>query len=189
MQRDPGAYQKAVLAKLEATTGQPMSYWLDLVASSGLAGFMERVGWLKQTHGLPHTQAYLVVQQLADREAGGPASPDELLQAQYAGAKAGLLPLYERLAQALQSLGPDVRLEVRKTYVAAVRDRQFAVLQPTAKTTLTLGLVLPGVSPQGRLEAARSVGSGRTTHQIRLSQPSEVDQEVTGWARRAYDLS
>lgn len=77
----------------------------------------------------------------------------------------------------------------RKTYVAVTRDRQFAVLQPTSKTTLTLGLALTGVAPQGWLAGARSVGSGRTTHQFRLSEPAEVDDEVIGWARKAYDLS
>jgi hypothetical protein len=50
-----------------------------------------------------------------------------------------------------------------------------------------LGLVLPGVKPQGRLEATKTVGGGRVTHRIALRSPKDVDAEAKRWLCEAYD--
>jgi hypothetical protein len=50
-----------------------------------------------------------------------------------------------------------------------------------------LGLVLPGVKGQGRLEATTTVGGGRVTHRIALRSPKDVDAEVRRWLKQAYD--
>jgi hypothetical protein len=39
----------------------------------------------------------------------------------------------------------------------------------------------------GRLQPAGSVGSGNTTHRVALTAPSDVDDEVAGWLRTAYE--
>ena len=45
------------------------------------------------------------------------------------------------------------------------------------------GLNLKDVAPTGRLEA----GSGMCTHRVRLSDPTEFDDEVIGWLHEAYE--
>jgi len=49
-----------------------------------------------------------------------------------------------------------------------------------------LGLVLPGVRAEGRLETAKTVGGGRVAHRIALRSPKDVDAEVRRWLRAAY---
>ncbi len=52
---------------------------------------------------------------------------------------------------------------------------------------MDIGLVVPGVKPQGRLEATKMVGSGRVTHRIALRSPKDVDAEARRWLKEAYD--
>jgi len=42
---------------IEKKYGQPISYWLDLIASSGLTKHKALVDWLKADHGLGHGHA------------------------------------------------------------------------------------------------------------------------------------
>jgi hypothetical protein len=47
-------------------------------------------------------------------------------------------------------------------------------------------LSLKGVPPAGRLEASGSFNS-MCTHRVRLEKLSDLDAEVFGWLRAAYD--
>src|SRR5206468_7106115 len=85
---------------------------------------------------------------------------------------------------ALPALGP-VTVQPRKTCVSLVTPRRvFAVVQATAKSRVDLGLRLEHERPGGRLLAARDLGSA--TVRIPLTRPEDLDAEVLGWLRRAY---
>jgi hypothetical protein len=75
------------------------------------------------------------------------------------------------------------------TYIAFSRERQFALLEPATATRLDLGLVLPGAVETDRLRPAGSFGAGRTTHRVSLAHEDEIDGELTGWLRNAYDAA
>jgi hypothetical protein len=115
------------------------------------------------------------------------APPEELLAAQYAGPRAALQPIYERLTAAATELGPDVTLNTRKSYVALHRARQFAVIQPSTNTRIDLGLKLPGLPPTERLQPSATVGGGAITHSVALASANEVDDQVLAWLRAAYE--
>jgi hypothetical protein len=112
---------------------------------------------------------------------------DELLEAQYAGDKALLRPVYESVLQAVRALGEDVAVEPRKTYVTFTRRRQFGVVQATSRDRVSLGLAMPGVPLGGRLAPRGSLGNERITHRVELSRPEDVDVEVRGWLAAAYE--
>jgi hypothetical protein len=116
-------------------------------------------------------------------------APEDLVAAQYAGQKVGLRPIYERLVAAARSLGADVELSPRKTYVALARGKQFAIIQPSTAARLDLGLKLKGQPPGGRLEPAGNFGSGSITHKVAFASPEMVDDEVLGWLRAGYDAA
>ena len=46
---------------IEKKYGQPISYWLDLIASSGLTRHKILVDWLKAEHGVGHGHATALV--------------------------------------------------------------------------------------------------------------------------------
>ena len=81
-------------------------------------------------------------------------------------------------------------VQARKTVVSLVSPRRtFAAVQATTKSRVDLGLRLDGVEPAGRVLPARNIASGTINLRIALSEPGDVDDEVLGWLRRAYDQS
>ncbi len=184
----PNDMVSAVVRNLPQKTGRTLDEWLAIVRAEGVGGHKQRVDWLKQTYGLGHTTATILVQ-LVDNPSSGTV-PDETdiagIDALFAGPKAALRPTYDRLGRFVRSLGPDATLEPRKTYVSMQRGRQFGVIQPSSKTRLDLGLRLPGLAPIGRLQPAGTFGSGGVTHRVAVSAPDDVDAEVEGWIAEAY---
>jgi hypothetical protein len=169
------------IRNIEASTGRSMDVWAGLVASSGRSKHGEVVAWLKSEHGLTHGNA----NRIALTALRGPAAPtgDALVEAIYAGPKAGLRPLHDRVVAIARGFGSDVELAPKQSYVALRRAKQFGTVGPASGGRLEIGLNLKGVEPAGRLEPA----TGMCTHRVRLSAPTELDDEVLGWLREAYD--
>jgi hypothetical protein len=182
--------EATMIENLEAKTGRLLPQWIDLVKQSGLAKHGEIVAWLKSQHGLGHGYANLVVHKAkaAATPPGPAAAGDDPAAEQYAGEKAALRPLYDALIAAVRAFGPDVELAPKKAYVSLRRGKQFALIQPTTRTRIDLGINLKGVAPQGRLEASGSF-STMVTHRVRVERREEVDAQLIGWLRRAYDAA
>jgi hypothetical protein len=137
--------------------------------------------WLKTEHGLTHGNANLI----ALTALRGPAAPagDDLVDAIYSGPKESLRPLHDRVVGIAHGFGGDVQLAPKQTYVALRRSKQFGTVGPASGGRLEIGLNLKGVDPAGRLEPS----TGMCTHRVRLSDPAELDAEVIGWLREAYE--
>jgi hypothetical protein len=113
---------------------------------------------------------------------------DELVDGQY-GDRPQLRPVLDAVLVAASALGP-VTAAARKTCVSLASPRRtFAAVQATTRSRVDLGLRLDGVPPAGRLLVAKNIASGTINLRIALSGPGEVDEEVAGWLRRAYDES
>jgi len=109
---------------------------------------------------------------------------EELIAGQYRD-RPRLAPALDAVLAALPALGP-VTVQARKTCVTLATPRRvFAVVQPTTKSRVDLGLRLEHERPGGRLLAARDLGAA--TVRIALTQPEDVDAEVLDWLRRAYE--
>jgi len=185
MAQEMDAATATMIRNLEEKTGKPLDRWLALARSTGIEKHGELVKHLKAEHGLTHGYANLVA--LYSR-GYGEDSGEDLVAAQYAGAKAGLRPIYEAIVAAVEGFGSDVEVAPKKTSVSLRRSKQFALVQPSTKTRVDLGIQLKGVEPQGRLEPSGSF-SAMVTHRIRLESAAEVDEEVVAWLRRAYDAA
>jgi len=188
MPMSPKDMMDSIERNLPAKTGRTLAQWAALVKKDGPKDRRERMAWLRKEHGLGGTTAMLVAHAAEGRRpADDYADGDALVAAMYAGRKAGLHPVHEAALRAARRLGKDVALSARKTYVSLVRKRQFGAIQPSTADRVDLGLVLPGVKAQGRLEATATVGGGRVTHRIALRSPRDVDAEVRRWLKEAYD--
>ena len=188
MPTSPKQMMDAIERNLPAKTGRTLAQWAALVRKDGPKERKERAAWLRKEHGLGGATAMLVAcaaegrRPHQDYEDG-----DALVSAMYSGKKAALRRTHDAALAAASRLGRDVQPSARKTYVSLVRRRQFAVLQPSTTDRVDLGLVLPGVKPQGRLEVTKTVGGGRVTHRIALRSPRDVDAEAKKWLREAYE--
>ena len=177
-----------MIANLPEKTGKTLETWVAIARSTGRTKHGEIVAALKGDHGLGHGYANLVAHRSLETGNEGPAGADDLVATQYAGAKAGLKPLYDAIVAAAQSFGPDVEVDPKKAYVSLRRKKQFALVQPSTAKRLDLGLNLKGVAPEGRLEASGSFNA-MCSHRVRLETFADLDEVVKRWLRRAYDAS
>jgi predicted transport protein len=179
----------AIIESLPEKTGRSIRQWAQLVGSKAPAGTRkERIAWLQREHALGHGQASIVVDWVDRPEMFAEKDPSALVSSMLKG-KEPIHPVFTRLSSVIEELGDDVAVEPRQTYVAFARVRQFALLQPSTSTLLDLGLVLPGAEETPRLRPAGSFGSGRITHRVSLAHEDEIDAELTGWLRDAYDVA
>jgi hypothetical protein len=183
----PDQMGAAIARNMKEKTGRSLEEWAELTRAEGPKTWKERVDWLKTYYRLGHIQAQFVAWEVDKPKDYVPPTPGELLAAQYAGSKAGLRPIYDRLVEAVRSLGDDTRLDPRNTMVSLIRKRQFGLIQPSTRTRVDLGLRLPGIDPTERLQPAGNLGSDLITHRVALTSPEDVDEELLGWLRAAYD--
>lgn len=184
MAATPEQAMASMIANMKANTGKALEDWLKIATKAKLAKHGEIVKMLKADHGLTHGYANLVAHKALSSDAGS-HDGDDLIATQYAGSKAALKPIYDKLIGIVESLGDDVELSPKKTYMSLRRSKQFGLIQPSTATRLDLGLNLKGVAPSGRLEAAGS-WNAMCTHRIKLSAPADVDADVKAWLKQAY---
>ena len=174
-----------MIANYEKNTGKPLEAWIDIARKAKLAKHGEIVKMLKDRYGMGHGYANLVAQRVLAGDAPAPGGED-LVEAQYAGKKAPLRPLYDQLAKAVGKFGADVELAPKKTYVSLRRSKQFALAQPSTPERLDVGINLKGAAPGGRLEASGSFNA-MVSHRVRVTDSKDIDAELLGWLRAAYD--
>lgn len=176
----------SMIANYEKNTGKPFEAWLALMKKANLGKHGEIVKRLKDEHGMGHGYANLVATHVLQ---GNTTSTGEYpVDAQYAGKKAALRPLYDKLAAAVARFGNDVELTPKKTYVSLRRAKQFGLIQPSTADRLDIGINLKSVAPKGRLEASGSFNA-MVTHRVRVTVAKEIDAELIGWLKAAYDAA
>lgn len=168
------------LGNLAAKTGRSVQEWLDIARPLVPLGHRSGLEKLKADYGIGHGYANTLM--LTVRAEQSPDLGADPVDLQYAGAKAGLRPLYELLVTSATSLGPDVEVAPKKATVSLRRAKQFALITPATKDRIDLGLNLPGDPGGGRLVIA----GGMCTHKVGIRAVGEVDTEVLGWLRDAY---
>ncbi|MGI9627438.1 MAG: DUF4287 domain-containing protein [Longimicrobiales bacterium] len=178
--------EQAMIDALPEKTGRSLDQWLSHLAGVELVKHGEVMKHLKGEHDVTHGYANLITHYHRGREATLAKGDDNLLENQYAGAKVELRPIYERIATAVQGFGPDVELAPKKAYVSLRRKKQFGLVQPSTRTRVDIGINLPDVPAGQRLEASGSF-NGMVSHRVRVGNASEVDDELMGWLRDAYE--
>jgi hypothetical protein len=184
------------VASLPEKTGRSLEEWVSLIEKEGPEKEKERRDWLKAEHAFGTNHAGW----LAERATKGAShwedgDPEVYLKAavgyvdaMYAGPKAALRPLYDRLLELGRGLGADVRVCPCKTIVPLYRDNVFAQIKPTTRTRIDFGLSLRGVEPAGRLLSTGGEAKGdRITHRIAVESPADIDAELERWLRSAYE--
>jgi hypothetical protein len=177
-----------MIRNLEEKTGKPLAEWVKIARGLGDLKHGAIVAALKAKHGLGHGYANLVAHSAVGVLSEGKAVGDDLVAAQYQGEKAALRPLHDRLVTEVQRFGRDIEVSAKKAYVSLRRSKQFAILQPSTKTRLDVGLNLKGVKAAGRLEASGSFNA-MVSHRVRVETAADIDAELVRWLKQAYDAA
>lgn len=179
----PEEMAQTMIDNLPAKTGKSLAEWLDLLVAKGEMKHGEMVKFLKSDHGMGHGFANLVAHTRLNPR---PTEGDGLVDDQYSGTKSGLLPIYDRLIEAVKAFGDDVEIAPKKTYVSLRRNKQFGLIQASTKTRVDVGLNLKDEPPTERLELSGSF-NGMVSHRVRVNDVEEVDGPLVAWLREAYE--
>ena len=174
-------------ANILAKTGQPVSDWVKLARDQKMDKHGQIVKYLKSEHSITHGYANFIAHETLQSAAGHQAE-DDLVASQYAGDKSALKPIYDKLMQAVGKFGSDVEVAPKKTYVSLRRKKQFALIQPSKKTRLDVGINLKGKAPAGRLEASGSFNA-MVSHRVKLESAADANAELIGWLKEAYQAA
>jgi hypothetical protein len=181
--------EEAYAQNLIKRTGKTLDEWVAFTKRAGPGTAPERRAWLKQ-HGLTTNYAWWIADVSEGKNRGAEDyDPDALVEAMFAGKKAALRPIYNRLLKLALSTGRDVTASPGKTIVPLYRRHVFAQIKPTTNTRLDLGLALGPLKARGRLVSTGGFEKkDRITHRIPISSLDEIDAEVKAWLQKAYAL-
>jgi hypothetical protein len=168
---------------LEQQTGEGLAGWNRRIQEVAPKDEKELRTWLSTQGVTGYAQMLLVMERF-----GYPdyflASAQELIDAQYAD-RIHLRPIFDKIVQAARGFEGAV-IQARKTYVSLMTPRRtFARVQATTRNRVDLCLRLEDQEPGGRLKPSKIHETMKL--QIGLTTPEEVDSEVLGWFRRAYE--
>jgi hypothetical protein len=173
-------------ARLEEQTGEDVEAWKDRIRAEEPADEAALRRWLDAQGVTGYPQMLLVMEHF-----GWPdflqKSDAELIDGQYAD-REHLRPVLDAILSAVVERHPDVEVAARKGYVPLhTPRRQFAVVKPTTKSRVDLGLRLDGEESGGRLLPAKNLANETINVRIPFSAPEEVDDEVVAWLDHAWE--
>lgn len=184
---------EAQIRNIEAKYGKSLSEWLAIVKNSGKTKHTEIVAMLKSNYGMSHGSAHRIA--LKAREADGAsivkaakAAGTDPVGNMYGGKRADLKPIHDALMTAITKFGNDIELAPKKGYVSLRRKKQFAMIKPTTATRIDVGLIFKDTPTTERLESASGFND-LFTHRVRLNSINDIDEQLIGWLKQAYDLA
>ena len=174
---------ETMIANMPEKTGKSLNTWIAILKKETFTKHSEAVNFLKKTHGVTHGFANTIVHLSKEDK----TETVDVITAQYEK-KEALKPIYNTLKSYIETLGSDIEFAPKKAYVSVRRKKQFAIIQPSTKTRVDLGLNLKGKEATGILENSGSF-SAMCTHRIRLSSIDDISKEVKNWIKEAYEVA
>lgn len=177
------------LRNIEAKTGKSLDQLRTLLAASGFTKHGELRSFTMEKLGLGYGDANTLVHLAlaSDGQSAAAGKPDEdVLAGIYADRKAALRPIHDALMAAINRFG-EFEIAPKKGYVSLRRKKQFAMIGPGSATRVDVGLNMKDVAATDRLLAEKP--GGMCQYKVKLASASEVDAELIGWIRRAYEAA
>lgn len=175
---------QTMIDNLHKNTGKTLEQWIEIVTKENFEKHGEIVKFLKEKHEFTHGFANLVAHKAKETDAGSAENTDDLIISQYQG-KEHLKPIYDKLLSEILTLGNDIEIAPKNTYVSLRRKKQFAILNPATKTRFEIGINLKGQEPTEKLEAEKP--NSMCSHKIKISDINEIDNEIMTWIKTAYE--
>jgi predicted transport protein len=165
-------------------TGKSLDEWKRVLSQQSFSKHGECMNFLKKEHAITHGFANFITLKFREADAGSSDAGD-LIANQYKG-KENLKPIFDMLHAGIKSLGTDVEVAPKKSAVSMRVKRQFALIQPSTKTRIDLGLKFNDKPHGERLETSGPFGT-MCTHRVQLNHVAQVDDELLGWIKEAYE--
>ena len=95
--------------------------------------------------------------------------------------------LYRRFERLIGACGP-YHVAPAKTRIAFMGQVRFAGITSLSENGMTCAFALPKALASRRFARVKEEVPGWWVHQLRVTQPDELDDEVQGWLRQSYRL-
>ena len=166
------------LRNLQDRSGRSLDELYGVLRHSGLTKHGELRDLLKTKLGMGHGDANTLVHTYL-KAGSGDAAPGETDPADeiYAGPKAALRPIHERLMAGIERLGA-FEVATKKGYVSLRRKKQFAMIGPGTKARVDIGLNLKGIEATERLRMMPP--GGMCQFKVEVTDASDIDAELIG---------
>jgi len=174
---------QTMIDNMPEKTGKSLEEWFKVLEKEKFEKHGVAVKFLKTEHEVSHGFANTIVSLFRQKDEG----EDDLVKDQYKG-KENLLPIYQALTKYVNSLGNDVTISPKKTSVSIIRKRQFILIKPATKKRIDLGFKFKDKPIGERLESSGPFGT-MCTHRVQLTEVNQVDGELKGWIKEAYEES
>ncbi|MGB5228381.1 MAG: DUF4287 domain-containing protein [Eudoraea sp.] len=171
---------RTMIDNMPEKTGKSLNEWKSLLKGKSFSKHSEAVKFLKKEYNVTHGFANTIVTLSKEED----ITAVDLVKNQYQG-KEDLIPIYEKLLSVVKGFGEDVTISPKKASVSVIRKKQFALIQPSTKTRIDLGLKIKDKPTTDRLENSGPFGT-MCTHRVKLLQMSQIDNELKEWLKEAY---
>lgn len=183
------------VSELKEKTGRDLDEWCAYIQKNGPDDLPARRKWLKEKHKIGTNTAWW----LAERADGQPTwdeSPEQYLaiaptyvDEMFSGPKAALRPLGDALMRLGREIANDIKLCPCKTIIPFYRNHVIAEIKPATKTRIDFGLALAkDVKFTTRLKDTGGLEKkNRITHKVEVTALADLDAELKGWLKKAYD--
>lgn len=184
---NPHDMMAAASASMAERTGRTVQEWVAVVQGSGLDPLDQAAvrRWLRTEHGMPQNSQWIVAEAAALAAGWVRPTVEDYINGQYAGPKAQLRPVFDRLRGIIESFGDDVGTEGRATYTPFVRRRQFAAVAAATRSRIDVGCRYTAAPASDLLRPANA--PGQATHRFSVTATVEITPEVERLLRAAYD--
>ncbi|OGN74845.1 MAG: hypothetical protein A2X25_15465 [Chloroflexi bacterium GWB2_49_20] len=177
------------IKNIETKTGKTLDELTLLIQNSGLTQHGQIRDFLIQEFKLGYGDANMLVHyalQSDGQSAAGAsgASLQEITSQIFAGKTETQRQIHDRVMLEVEKFGK-FEIAPKKTYLSLRRKRQFAMLGPASKNRVEVGLNMKGLAGTDRLVLLPA--GGMCQYKVFLNNPNQVDAELLGWLRQAYD--
>jgi hypothetical protein len=179
------------LANIEKRTGKSLDALASIIKKSGLTKHGEIRDMLKRDLGMGHGDANTLVHYVLQSDGSGAAAAagkttTDVLDEIYAGAKAHLRPVHDRIMSAVEKFGA-FEIAPKKGYVSLRRKKQFAMIGPATSTRVEVGLNMKDAEADPRL--LQLPAGQMCQYKVKVSEPKDVNEQLIAWIRRAFDAA
>lgn len=186
----PEEQLQTMIGNMPEKTGKSLDDWHAILKASGLSKHGEFMKLLKGDHGVTHgfantiSQLFLKPELLSGKREGGDDADAKML-----AGKEGITEIFKAAKSKFEGINGDVEFAYKNAYISLrTPKKQFALLQPSTKTRVDIGLNLKGVEPEGQVEAAGSWNS-MVSHRVKLTELDQVNADLATWLQKAYDAN
>lgn len=185
---DFDSYNQAMANSMKERTGKTVEEWLELLKDAPLPEKpSEKKKWLKEHYGLGQNSAMMLLGLMSG--VNEYSDGDKLIDALFQKENEELRKQYERVAKQISSIGGDISIQPRKTYIPFYRKKQFLMIKPH-KGVLHIGLALPETMEYAHLDSAKGLGGNeRISRKIAVDPQCGLDDAAIKLIRAAYDLN